>query len=128
MKKTLGVVALLLTACGGTETVYVTATEAPDTTTKVVKTTDAPIAPAWTAEDEFLYDIHSEVGNIGVSDRDLLDTGYLVCDSLRAGAQAWDVATALDQSATDYYTQKMLIALTASAVLNFCPDQLWKFE
>jgi hypothetical protein len=127
MKKTLLIGALLLTACGGTDTVYITATEAPDTTTKVVKTTDAPIA-SWTDEDEFLYNIKSEVGNTGVSDRDLLETGYLVCDSLRNGAQAWDVATALDRSATDYYTQKMLIALTASAVINFCPDQLWKFE
>lgn len=132
MKKTLLIGALLLTACGGTETVYVTATEAPDTTTKVVKTTDAPIAtPApqvWSDEDEFLWDIESQFGSTGLPDYELIETGYVVCQALRGGAQAWDVATALEQSADTYYTQQMLIAVTASAVINFCPDQSWKFE
>ena len=54
---------LILTACG-TKTVYVTSTEAPDTTVKVVKTTDAPIATSapehvYTDEDEFIYDIET---------------------------------------------------------------------
>jgi len=51
---------LALVGCG-TKTVYVTSTDAPDTTVKVVKTTDAPIAtsapePAYTTEDEFIYE------------------------------------------------------------------------
>jgi hypothetical protein len=132
MKRILAVGLFSLAACGGTETVYVERTDAPDTTTKVVRTTDAPIAtPApqvWSDEDEFLFDIQTEFGYTGVSDSDLIDTGYAVCDSLRAGAQAWDVATALEQSAPDYNSRQMLIALTASAVLNFCPDQYYKFE
>lgn len=42
---------LAITACGGTRTVYVDTTEAPETTVKVVKTTDAPIAtPAPTTQ------------------------------------------------------------------------------
>jgi hypothetical protein len=132
MKRILAVGLFSLAACGGTETVYVERTDAPDTTTKVVRTTDAPIAtPApqvWSDEDEFLFDIQTEFGYTGVSDSDLIATGYAVCDSLRAGAQAWDVATALEQSANDYSSRQMLIALTASAVLNFCPDQYYKFE
>jgi Protein of unknown function (DUF732) len=132
MKRVLALGLISLAACGGTETVYVDRTDAPDTTVKVVRTTDAPIAtpapPAWSEEDEFLWDIQNEFGYTGVNDSDLIETGYLVCDSLRAGAQAWDVATALEQSASDYRTRDMLIAVTASAVLNFCPDQYYKFE
>lgn len=123
---------LALTACGGTKTVYVDKTDAPDTTTKVVKTTDAPIAtPAptlppvtWTAEDEFLFDIKNSVGYVGVSDYDLLDTGYMVCSTLRGGATAMDVVVAISSVG---YEQEFLTALTASAVLNLCPDQQWKF-
>lgn len=124
---------LALASCGGTRTVYVNTTEAPDTTVKVVKTTDAPIAtPAptlppvtWTAEDEFLYDIKSTVGYTGVSDYDLLDTGYLVCQTLRAGASAQDLLIAITSVG---YSQDFLISLSASAVLNLCPDQSWKIE
>ena len=122
-----------LAACGGTKTVYVVNTDAPDTTTKVVKTTDAPIAtpaptlpPAtWTAEDEFLFDIKNTVGFVGVSDYDLLDTGYMVCTTLQGGATATDVVIAISSVG---YEQEFLTALTSSAVLNLCPDQLWKFE
>jgi hypothetical protein len=124
---------LALTACGGTRTVYVESTDAPDTTTKVVKTTDAPIAtPAptvppvtWTAEDEFLFDIKNSVGFVGVSDYDLLDTGYMVCSILRGGATGQDLIIAI---AGVGYEQEFLVALSASAVLNLCPDQAWKIE
>lgn len=134
MKKIIiGATALIaLTACGS-KTVYVTNTEAPDTTTKVVKTTDAPAttpAPTlppvtWTAEDEFLFDIKNSVGYVGVSDYDLLDTGYMVCQTLRNGATAQDLLLAI---AGVGYEQEFLVALSASAVLNLCPDQAWKIE
>lgn len=120
---------LALASCGGTKTVYVESTDAPDTTVKVVKTTDAPIATTppvvWTAEDEFLFDIKSTVSVIGVSDYDLISTGNLVCDSLRNGATAADVIMAIVGVG---YQQDFLIAVSASAVLNFCPDQQWKFD
>jgi len=134
MRKIAFAVALLgLTACGGTRTVYVDKTDAPDTTTKVVKTTDAPIAtPAptlppmtWGAEDEFLFDIKNSIGYVAVSDYDLLDTGYMVCRTLRGGATAMDVVLAITGVG---YEQEFLAALTASAVLNLCPDQQWKFD
>jgi len=134
MRKIAFAVALLgLTACGGTRTVYVESTDAPDTTVKVVKTTDAPIAtPAptlppvtWTAEDEFLFDIKNSVGFVGVSDYDLLDTGYMVCSILRGGATGQDLIIAI---AGVGYEQEFLVAMSASAVLNLCPDQQWKIE
>ena len=87
---------LTLTACGS-KTVYVTDTEvpnSPETTVKVVKTTDAPIAtpaptqaPAvWTDEDEFIADIYNEnSGPIYLEDYDLIETGYAVCEGLRSG-------------------------------------------
>ena len=132
MKRLLMVSLLGLAACGGTETVYVDRTDAPDTTVKVVRTTDAPIAtpapPMWSDEDMFLKNIEQEFGYTGLSDYDLIETGRVVCDALRNGAQAWDVASALEQSADTYYTQQMLIAVTASAVVNFCPEQMYKFE
>ena len=125
---------LALASCGGTKTVYVERTDAPDTTVKVAKTTDAPIAtPAptlppitYSAEDEFLFDVSSGyAGTIYVSDSDMIDTAYLVCSTLRGGATATDVYIAIAGAGGD---TDFLITLTAAAVINFCPEQQWKFQ
>ena len=127
----LGMAALV--SCGGTTTekiVYMPATDAP---TKKSTTTDAPIAtPAptqppvvWSAEDEFLFDIKNSVGYVGVSDYDLLDTGYTVCAALRNGATVYDLADAITSIGAQ---QEFLAAVSASAALNLCPDQAWKFS
>lgn len=125
--------ALALTACGGTRTVYVNTTDAPDTTVKVVKTTDAPIAtPApttqapWTEEDEFLYDIESQYyGTIYVSDYEMISTGRLVCDSLLGGMSGQEVIWAVVQAGGD---TEFVTTVVSSAVVNFCPSQIYKFE
>ena len=125
--------ALALTACGGTRTVYVNTTDAPDTTVKVVKTTDAPIAtPApttqapWTEEDEFLYDIESQYyGTIYVSDYEMISTGRLVCDSLLGGMTGQEVIWAVVQAGGD---TEFVTTVVSSAVVNFCPSQIYKFE
>lgn len=125
---------LAITACGGTKTVYVNTTEAPDTTVKVVKTTDAPIAtPAptqppvtWTEEDEFLYDIEtSYYGTIYVSDYEMISTGRLVCDSLLGGMSGQEVIWAVVQAGGD---TEFVTTVVSSAVVNFCPSQIYKFE
>lgn len=124
---------LAITACGGTRTVYVDTTEAPETTVKVVKTTDAPIAtPApttqapWTEEDEFLYDIESQYyGTIYVSDYEMISTGRLVCDSLLGGMSGQEVIWAVVQAGGD---TEFVTTVVSSAVVNFCPSQIYKFE
>jgi hypothetical protein len=124
---------LALIGCGGTRTVYVNTTEAPDTTVKVVKTTDAPIAtPApttqapWTEEDEFLYDIESQYyGTIYVSDYEMISTGRLVCDSLLGGMSGQEVIWAVVQAGGD---TEFVTTVVSSAVVNFCPSQIYKFE
>jgi len=130
---------LTLTACGS-KTVYVTSTEAPETTVKVTKTTDAPIATSpidtyappvtWTDEDEFIADIYNEnTGPIYLEDQDLIDTGYAVCDGLRSGMTGYDALDAIVSSSEgDAAVEELLINVTASAVINFCPEQQYKFN
>ena len=132
---------LILAACGGTKTIYGTDTEvpnSPETTEKVVKTTDAPIAtpaptqaPAvWTDEDEFIADIYNEnSGPIYLEDYDLIETGYAVCEGLRSGMSGYDALDAITSSAEgNAAVEELLINVTASAVVNFCPEQAYKFN
>jgi len=125
---------LILAACGGTKTIYVTDTEvpnSPETTEKVVKTTDAPIAtpapePVYTEEDEFIYDIESNYsGTIYVSNQEMIDTGRVVCQSLLDGMSGQEVVWAIENAGGDLEFVQ-LVAL--SAVANFCPSQAYKFD
>ena len=128
---------LTLTACGS-KTVYVTSTEvpnSPETTVKVVKTTDAPIAtaapePVYSTEDEFIYDIETSYGSyISVSDQQMIETGYATCDSLWSGSTGYDVLNSIVSSADgDADIEDFLTSVVASAVINFCPDQQYKFD
>jgi len=128
---------LTLTACGS-KTVYVTSTDATTTTVKVTKTTDAPIATpaptqppvAWSDEEEFIADIYNEnTGPIYLEDQDLIDTGYAVCDGLRSGMTGYDALDAIVSSSEgDTAVEELLINVTASAVVNFCPEQAYKFD
>ena len=125
---------LALVGCG-TKTVYVTSTEAPDTTVKVVKTTDAPIAtsapePVYTDEDEFIYDIETSYDKyIYVSDEQMIDTGYATCAALRTGSSGYDVLNSIINSADgDADSEDFLTSVVASAVINFCPEQEYKFN
>ena len=125
---------LVLVGCGS-KTVYVTSTEAPDTTVKVTKTTDAPIAtgapePVYSDEEEFIYDIYSETsGPIYLEDQDMIDTGYVVCDGLRSGMSGYDALDAIVSSSGGIASvEELLTNVVASAVVNFCPEQAYKFD
>jgi hypothetical protein len=125
---------LVLVGCGS-KTVYVTSTEAPDTTVKVTKTTDAPIAtsgpePVYTDEDEFIYDINTSYGNtIYLEDQDMIDAGRATCDALRSGSSAYETISAIASSADgDPDIEELLTSVVASAIINFCPDQQYKFD
>ena len=131
---------LTLTACGS-KTVYVTSTEvpnSPETTEKVVKTTDAPIAtpaptqaPAvWNDEDEFIADIYNaNSGPIYLEDYDMIETGYVVCEGLRGGMSGYDALDAIVSSSEgNAGVEELLTNVVASAVVNFCPEQAYKFN
>ena len=128
---------LTLTACGS-KTVYVTSTEAPDTTVKVVKTTDAPIATpaptqapaAWNDEDEFIADIYNaNSGPIYLEDYNMIETGYVVCEGLRSGMSGYDALDAIVSSSEgNAGVEELLTNIVASAVVNFCPEQAYKFD
>lgn len=131
-RKVLAIGLLALTACGGTTTekiVYMPATDAPTTTVRVVKTTDAPIA-AYSDDDVFLSSVRDLYGSyIGVPDQDVIDAGRGTCETLRAGATAQDVADSANESADgDYDIYNLLSSVIASAVVTYCPDQQYKFS
>ena len=136
MRKIAFAIAVLgLVSCGGTKTVYVVNTDAPETTEKVVTTTKAPVRTSppqtmpprtWSAEDEFLIDVRANYyGTIYVSDQDMIDTAQTVCLALRTGSSAEDVLYAIVGAGGD---TDFLVSLSAAAVVNFCPEQAWKFE
>lgn len=132
MKRILIISLLGLAACGGTNTekiVYMPATDAPTTTVRVVKTTDAPIA-AYSDDDEFVASVENLYGgSTGVTDQDMIDSGRATCESLRAGATAQQIADAANNSADgDYDIYNLLSSVIASAVVVYCPEQGWKFE
>lgn len=136
MKRLISIVigTLVLVGCGS-KTYYVTDTGAPDTTIKIAKTTDAPIAtsapePVYTTEDEFIYDIESSYDlPIYLDEQDMIETGYVTCDGLQAGLSAYDVLEVVTSSAEgDSDIEELLGTIVASAVVNFCPEQSYKFD
>lgn len=132
MKRLLIISLLGLTACGSTTTervVYMPATDAPTTTVRVVKTTDAPIA-SYSDDDAFLSNVRDLYGSyLGVPDQDVIDAGRATCDNLRAGGTAQDVADSANESADgDYDIYNLLSSVVAAAVFTYCPEQKWKFN
>ena len=127
---------LALAGCGS-KTIYVTDTavpNSPETTEKVVKTTDAPIATQapvmWSDEDEFIADIEASYRKyISVSDEQMMDTGYATCGALRSGSSGYDVLNSIISSADgDADIEDFLTSVVASAIINFCPEQQYKFN
>jgi hypothetical protein len=101
----------------------------------VTKTTDAPIAtsapePVYSDEEEFIYDIYSETSDpIYLEDQDMIDTGYVVCDGLRSGMSGYDALDAIVSSSGGIASvEELLTSVVASAVVNFCPEQAYKFD
>lgn len=136
MKKILIATSILLTltACGS-KTYYVTSTDAPATTVKVPKTTDAPIAtsgpePIYTDEDEFIYDIENNYDlPIYLDEQDMIETGYVTCTGLQSGLSGMEVIDVVVASAEgNSNIEDLLITIVASAVTNFCPEQQYKFD
>lgn len=130
MKKVIALAALTLTSCGGHTTekiVYMPATDAP---VKSSTTTDAPVTvpvPVYTAEDEFIFDIETSYGPILMDKDEVIGVGYSTCAFLRQGGTSDDLMWAM-QSASAGGGEDFIIAVVASAITNFCPDQAWKIN
>lgn len=126
-------IALAVSACG-TEVRYVTleTTEAPTTTQKATTTTQAPrtTVPYKSDTDWFIDAIYEVMGGrVYVSDTELLETGFLVCQSFDMGLTATDVMLAMYESAS-YGTsaQELLAAVTVGATTFLCPEWSWVWE
>jgi hypothetical protein len=125
---------LALTACGS-KTYYVTSTDAPNTTVKVTKTTDAPIVtsapePVYTDEDEFIYDIENNYSlPIYLDEQDMIETGYATCTGLQSGLSGMEVIeTVISSAEGDSRIEDLLLTIVSAAVVNFCPEQQYKFD
>ena len=108
-----------LTGCSTSATPKETVTE---TETEIA----IPDEPIYTEEDEYLADVHS-VGNTyieNITDSDLLDLGYLVCEALDSGNTTDDLAYELASSGNydDYESQQYAASIIAGAVVNLCPE------
>lgn len=117
------------------KTDYVTSTEAPTTAVKVPKTTDAPIAtsapePVYTDNEEFIYDIENNYDlPINLDDEVMIEMGNATCTSLRAGLSATAVVKVVISSANgDSDIEDLFIAIVGAGVVNFCPEQSYKFD
>ena len=133
MKRLIAVAGLTLLSACGTKTVYVTETKDPEpkVTTTVKKTTTTTEAlPMLTTEDQFLMAIYSVYdGDIYASDDLLIDIGNAMCGLFRGGGNSWTASQAIVQALpNDPDAQILATAVTAAAVLYFCPDQGYKLE
>lgn len=130
MKKLLTVILVLaaLTACTKTETVYVPSTDESTTTVEETTTTPATVAPEkdYVVDKEvlfidFIYQEFPDV--IYVTDADLLETGYLVCQALDSGVTPYEIAEQLSISGEgDDSTTLLLTIVTGAATGILCPE------
>lgn len=135
---------LVLTACGETKTVYVvdtlpdevtTTTELAPTTTKPRPTTTVstytPSSGIYSYREElFLDGVQAAYGStIYVSDSDLVDMAYVICDTLDTGVSLETLITVVAAEMSSYATAdtyQFVTAIMASAIVNICPQHQWQ--
>jgi len=133
--------AITLVACGKTETIYVVdslpenleTTQAPATTQPVqtTKPKPRPTTPqsyytySEQAYIDSMYSLYS--GVIYLSDDELLNIAYTICDTLNTGVSLNAVVAVLaselpnTSDATEFTS-----ALLAAAIFNICPQHKWQ--
>lgn len=125
--------AILLTGCGGggsteTATPTVTVTE----TTEPLDVYEPEPSGFTSAEDEFLYDVHS-VGNSVIesnTDAQIVSVGHTVCDTLDKGNTVDDISRYLIATG-DYTTDndiEFVSTMIAGAVVNLCPEYDYQID
>jgi len=117
---------LSLTACGGGSTSATDTTSTTDTTA-VETPIDVPVDSGYTnAEDEFLFDVHN-VDNPVIeknTDKQILETGHIVCDTLDSGETVTTISNYLT-STGDYEGDtaiEFVASMVVGAVINLCPE------
>lgn len=123
---------LIGSACSSQETTTTT-TLAPlvTTTTETPETTQAPDEYTASRVDEIMMvqAIQDSTGMVEGWDfqaSTVVDTAYLICANLRAGATAEEVMDMVVQSASSPETLRFLTAVTAGAITYICPDMKYK--
>lgn len=134
-------VAITLVACGKTETIYVVdslpenleTTQAPDTTQSVQTTKPKPkptVPQSYYSYSEqayidSMYSLYS--GVIYLSDDELLNIAYTICDTLDTGVSLNVVVAVLaaELPATSDAAE-FTSALLAAAIFNICPQHKWQ--
>lgn len=106
-----------------------TTTETPKPTTTVARYS----APSWNAEDDYMDWIYQMAPDLWweLSERDILDTAYMICAFHDAGGDLQGISEILAQVINDYRLQwaaDQWAALTAGAVVYLCPEHSWMYE
>jgi hypothetical protein len=116
MKKitAIGALALVLASCT-TETVIreVPATDpAPQTT-----------QPTYTADDQFIDHVYyNAIGEIYLTNAELIELGLLVCEALDAGNSIDEVAATLELAASTDEDIALFAAIAVGAIWFYCPQ------
>lgn len=89
--------------------------------------TNRPSAPSTYAtavkEDLFVNGIDQVYGKSSyISDAELLETGYLICDGLDAGQSVEDLLEVINSVATSADSLNFLTIIAASAITFLCPS------
>lgn len=85
-------------------------------------TTEAP-RPIYDPEMTYVDAIRSiHDGEIYVTDQDLIDTGWAVCNGARNGATMQDMSDNIAATATDEDSYNLLTELTVAALMFLCPQ------
>ena len=129
-----------LTACGS-KTVYVVdtlpsedvdATEAPETTVRPRPTTTvkATLPPynSYTSEDRYIDGVYQMYpGTVYLSDYELLNMGYTICDTLDTGVSLDTVVAVISANMPASNDMAEFVAsILASAIYNICPQHTWQ--
>ena len=82
-----------------------------------------PPAPAYSVEENFTEAVRMvHQGPVYVSDRELLDAGWSVCEGAANGVTADQMMALVESSASDQDTYNLLMEVTFAALMILCPE------
>ena len=113
-----------LAGCTIERTVEMPETVAPATQPPATATPQTvPPASSYADEDLFVEAIHTvHQGPVYVSDRELIETGWIVCDAAASGVTAQEMVAMAENAATDDDTFMLLMEVTMGALMFLCPE------